>query len=92
MTMAGQEGGLPSDYTQNMELATMDRELYHHLTNKPMKKLNNVIEFLKYERARSLEDLKESQEAAGHSCYGAGVNHGEADMCDRILDFIKEED
>ncbi len=52
--------------------------------------IKDLIESIQFKRDRAYEDWKEDKRIAGHSAYGVGVDQGRIDVCDELLEEIKE--
>jgi len=52
--------------------------------------VSDVLEIIKDIKERAERDLPKTKAVGGHGCYGAGVDWGNIDACERILEQIED--
>jgi len=57
-----------------------------------MKTIEDVMEWLSYEKEKNQRELKETQRIGWHSCYWAWVEWWVIETCERLEDFINWKD
>jgi hypothetical protein len=50
--------------------------------------ISEIKEFLNEEIERAKRSLVDSKKYGGHSCYGAGVDHGEITAFGKVMGFL----